>query len=149
MEELQMRIVLLPVDGHDNITTAIVERSYLTTLFHDKAPLIFEYDPIQVREAEKNIYGAIKAKKRARGRWLRKDAEVFSSEYEPEAMQACHDHARLQGLEEELTGMILMRDIPVSALQSLMRTIVSLTRDLETTWQQAVDVLFTTCLSVS
>jgi len=79
----------------------------------DQVPLILNHNPIQLNQVEKNVYGAIPAKRKACDRWLRKVINVESSKYPLGAKQACRDHTCSHGLKEELARLILMRDISV------------------------------------
>lgn len=67
-----------------------------------------DYNPTQPGETQKAIYGINNATRKVRDQWLQHAADVIRSERRPEVEQAYRNHARLNGLHEELARAILI-----------------------------------------
>ncbi len=100
----------------DDDYEVVVDSSYLLWLKFWQYQMNLDYKPTQPEERRKAIYGTYNATRKARDQWLQHAANVIRTEHQPEVQQAYRDHARLNGLHEELARAILSHDIFVCTL---------------------------------
>lgn len=101
---------------NDDVHEVIIDPVYLPGLKFRRLQFNLEYDPIQLEERQKAVYGTYHAAGKARDRWLQHAVDAIRSKPYREVEDAYHHSARLNGLHEALARAILVRDISVNLL---------------------------------
>ena len=97
---------------HNDFCEVAIDPVYLPSLKFRQFKMNLDYNPTHLGES--HDVGTTNPIREIRDEWLRHAAHVIRSGYRLEIEQAFFNHARSNGLHEELARAILVHDIQVS-----------------------------------